>query len=281
MKLTGAEPKKYTRPYLHLKNIVTLLRKLSIDYMRLYKQYGLFFCQQSRSALRTLHVLCSFVAKASSRVFLETVNDDGRGQEVFASGDITQPLTSLLKQLDSLALEKLNQFVDSKIRAMTLLEIIEGILRTPVPTPRSLIYPKTLPYASIRLLFDPDTSDSDGNRLEICLGSPIVFIASGIIPSSLLSQSQIPFNTLILQYTLSSKLGSVKSRHIGNGQISVTMSSSGSYFARVKSQVLVNEGWYDLKFRLGCRDIRGSEWELPLLQNSQCFIVEVRRTPAK
>ena len=116
MRLTGAEPKKCTRANIHLKNAVTLLFKLSMDYIKLYEQHGLFLCQQSRSVLRTLHALCCFVAKAASRVFLETVEvDDRSGQEVFSGGDISQPLTSLLKQLDSIALEKLNQFVRNDV----------------------------------------------------------------------------------------------------------------------------------------------------------------------
>ena len=287
MRLTGAEPKKCTRPNLHLKNAVRLLSKLSIDYMRLYKQHGLFICQQSRSVLRTLHALCCFVAKAASLVFPETVQTDGGVRAVrdvaFAGGDTAQPLTALLKQLDGLALEKLNQFVDAKIRAVTLVEILEGILKTPVPTPRSLTCTKALPKASLRLVGDPDANGGAGagNRLEISPGNPVVCLASGIIPSSLVSRSQIPFNILTLRYRLKSKRGSGKSQHIGSGQVSASMSSSGSFFARVKTQVLLNEGWYDLEIRLGCRDIRGGEWDLPLVEESHRFTVEVLRTTAK
>jgi hypothetical protein len=213
--------------------------------------------------------------------------DDEKGHEAFADGDIAQPLTLLLKQLDSFALEKVNQFVDAKIRAVTFLQIMDGILKTPVPTPRSLACAMTLPCASLRLFCDPDTHGSESNRLEIYAGTRAVCIASGTIPASLTSRSQIPFNILLLWYTIDSKKNSTKlstlkrSQKSKGGPIAASMSSSGSFFVKVKSQVLMNEGYYDLKFRLGCRDIRGGEWELPLKEDSHCFSVKVLRSATK
>ena len=288
MRLTGKEPKKCTRPNLHLKNIVKLLYKLSIDYMKLYKTHGLFLCQQSRSVLRTLHALCSFVGRAASRVFLDSIMvDDEKAHEAFADGDIAQPLTLLLKQLDSFALQKVNQFVDAKIRAVTFLQIMDGILKTPVPTPRSLACAMKLPCASLRLFCDPDKHESAINQLEIYAGTRAVCIASGTIPASLTSRSQIPFNILLLWYTIDSKNSSTKfsalqtSQKGEGGPISASISSSGSFFVKVKSHVLMNEGYYDIKFRLGCRDIRGGEWELPLKDDSNCFFVKVLRSATK
>lgn len=288
MRLVGSEPKKFTRPNLHLKNIVKLLYKLSFDYMNLYKKYGIFLCQQSRSVLRTLHTLCSFVARAASRVFLDSVESDNEnGHKILAEGDVAQPLTSLLKQIDSFALEKVNQFVDVKIRAAAFLEIIDGILRAPVPTPRSLTCINELPRAFLRLFCDPDVHETENNRLEISPGTTVVCIASGIIPVSLIQRSKIPFNILLLWYTLDSEESSTKlaaftkSRKIEGGPIATSISSSGRFFVRVKSQVLLNEGYYHFKFRLGCRDIRGGEWELPIKQDSPCFAVKVQRSETK
>ena len=293
MRLIGIEPKKFTRPNLHLKNFVKLLHRLSIDYLRLYKQQGLFICQQSRSVLRTLHALCSFVARAASRIFLDSIMiDDGESHDVFADGDNSQPLTLLMKQLDSFALKKVNQFVGAKIRAVTLLQIMDGILKTPVPTPRSLTCPNTVSCASLLLVRDPDTHGdmgSEGIPLETGPSTPVVFLASGMIPASLISRTRIPFNIVLLWYTLIPKGGSTKpsvspekSQKSEGGPIAASMSSSGTFFMKVKIQLLlINEGLYDLKFRLGCRDIRGGEWEFPLEENPRCFPVKVVRSRTK
>jgi hypothetical protein len=260
-----------------------------MDYLRFYKKYGLFLCQQSRSVLRTLHALSSFVATASSCFFCDAVIFDGeRGHDVFAGGDTAQPLTSLMKQLDSCALKKVNHFVDAKIRAVTFLQMIDGILKTPVPTPKSLTIAKALPCATLQLFCDADTHDSENNRLEICQGTtPAVCIAVGTVPLSLTSRSNIPFNSLLLWYKLDRKGGSTKqstsekSQKAECGPIASSISSSGSFFVKVKSKTLQTEGMYELKFRLGCRDIRGGEWELPLKEYSHCFTVKVLRSAAK
>ena len=283
MRLIGTEPNKFTRPNLHLKNIVTSFHRLSGDYMRLYTQHGLFICQQSRSVLRTLHVLCSFVAKAASRIFLDTiVVNDYRSHIIFSLGDNSQPMTALLKQLDSFALEKVNIFVNAKVRAVALLQIMDGILKTPVPTPRALTCPKAIPCASLRLVCDPDTHKSEHNLLEVRPGTPVVYLASGRIPPSLISSSQIPFNIIILWYTLYPKDASAKasvsypnSQKNEGGPIAGSMSSSGTFFISIETRAFLNEGCYGLKFRLGCRDIRGGEWELPLNKNPGCFTVKV------
>ena len=286
MRLVGAEPKKFTRSNLHLRNIVKLLRKLSTEYMKLYKMYGLFLCQQSRSVLRTLHSLCSFVAKAANKIFLDSIDSENSLKTV-AAGDLAQPLTSLLKQVDSVALEKVNQYVDPKIRAVTFLEIIDGILKAPVPIPRSLTRTVDLPSASLRTFFDPDVHEIEKSALKICPGKPVVCLASGTIPQSLLQRSKLPFNILLLWYTLEPKeisgqdLVPKMPQKIECGPIATSMSSSGSFFVRVKSQALLSDGWYDLKFRLGCRDVRGGEWELPLQQDPPLLPVRVLQSETK
>lgn len=288
MRLVGAEPKKFTRPHLHIKNITKLLFKLSLDYMKLYRKFGLFLCQQSRSVLRSLHTLCSFIAKGASCVFLDSIEfENGAGHKKLTGGDVAQPLTSLLKQVDSFALEKLNPSVDTKVRAVTLLEIMDGILRTPVPIPRSLTYTNELPCASLEVFSDPNVHDNENNQLKIFSGSQIVCVASGAIPASLTQRSKIPFNVILLWYTLEPKgsstnaSASINHGRIEGGPIATSISPSGSFFSRIKSQVLLQEGNYDLKFRLGCRDIRGGVWDLPLEEDPPFFSVRVLQSESK
>ena len=283
MRLTGTEPKKFTRPNLHLKNLIKLFHQLSMDYIRLYKLHGLFLCQQSRSALRTLHALCSFVARAASQIFLKT---EGESREAFANGDIAQPLTSLLKHFNSSTLEKIiyqSQSFDAKSRALIFLQMMNGIIRTPAPIPRSVTTCReALVHTSLRFFFDHDTHESGSNQLKICSGTSIAGVASGTIPTSLTLGTKIPFNVLLLWYSLDPSVESsefsTSSRKLPkteSGPIATSISSSGSFFVKVKSQALLHEGLYYLKFRLGCRDIRGGEWELPVEENALCFPIKV------
>ena len=288
MRLVGAEPKKFTRPHLHIKNITELIFKLGVDYMKLYKKYGLFLCQQSRSVLRTLHTLCSFIAKGSRRVFPNSiVLENNVGHKSLAGGDVAQPLSLLLKQLDSFALEKVDPSIDAKVRAVTLLEILDGILKTPVPIPRSLTHTNEIPFASLELVSDPDVHDNASNKLKILSGTKIVCVASGAIPTSLTKRSRIPFNVILLRYTLEPKgsftnaSSSTNDSRIEGGPIATSVSPSGSFFVKIKSQVLLNEGHYDLKVRLGCRDIRGGEWDLPLQADPPVFSVKVLQSESK
>jgi len=302
MRLLGVGPKKFTRPHLHLKNIIKLLDRMNTEYMKLYKQQGLFICQQSRTVLRTLRTLCSFVARVARKVFSDYIVVGEENQNLFSCGDTSHPLTLFMKQLDSFAVSKMNQSIDPKIRAVVLLQIIDGVLKTPIPTPRCLTYPKALPCASLRLVCDPEVHDHtlrEDVPLEIDCGTSIVILASGTIPRSMLSCIQIPFSVVLLWYTIlpeegstslpvSQKKGEIErgadNNHQSNtGPIAASMSSNGNFFMKIESQLLMEEGSYALNFVFGCRDIRGGEWEIPLQlkHNPTYFPVKVVRIRTK
>ncbi|MGK3743661.1 MAG: hypothetical protein ACI8RD_009769 [Bacillariaceae sp.] len=294
MRLIGVGPKKYTRPHLHLKNIIKLLDRMSTDYLKIYQQHGLFICQQSKTVLRTLQTLCSFVARAARRAFIDSivvVDEKENRNNLLSYGDTSHPLTLFMKQLDSFAVSKMNQSVDPKIRAELFLQIMDGVLKMPFPMPRCLTCPKALPCASLQLVCDPDIHDrtfSEGVPLEIDRGGSIVILASGTIPKSMLSCIKIPFSVVLLWYTIrpegesTSLAASEKMKKSGDdavdadnkhqlnflspssmGPIAASMSSNGTFFMKVKSQSLMKEGRYNINFRLGCRDIRGGEWKIP------------------
>ena len=63
MRLTGSGPAKRTRSQLHFQNLMKCFDALADRYTMFYRQYGLFICQQSRTALRTAHAVCRFMAR--------------------------------------------------------------------------------------------------------------------------------------------------------------------------------------------------------------------------
>ena len=290
MRLVGVGPKKFTRTYLHVNNIVKLFDRISVDYLKLYKQHGLFICQQSRSVLRTLQTLCSFVARAARRVFSDSIIDVGKDENFSCRGDASHPLILFIKQLESLAVSKTNEHVDPKIRAVVLLQVIDGLLKVPIPTPRCLVNLKAWPFVSLQLGFDPGVHDralDEDIPLEIEPGTSIVIQARGMIPKSLLSSARTPFSVVLLWYTVvpTNLFQTINHDDIDKHQFrslspplpnTASMSSSGRFFIKIKTQPIMKEGRYGFHFRVGCRDIRGGEWELPIRKKAISFVKIVR-----
>ncbi|KAG7359769.1 hypothetical protein IV203_034867 [Nitzschia inconspicua] len=201
MRLIGNGPKKYTRPHLHLRNIVRELFGLRQRYLTFYKQNGLFICQQSRSVIRTISSLCNFIGKALERVFHESLPEkaekDSLSDSKSTSGGSHEPLAQLMKQLESLALNDMDPSVEGKIRAAVLLEIMDGILKAPFPFPKSFTMTKTIPRSEVHVTWDPKMHEHV-ESLNIRTDGRISLLVSGIIEKSLLTRVNVPFNIILL-----------------------------------------------------------------------------------
>ena len=320
MRLTGVGPKKNTRPSLHLRNAVKCLNVLATKYLTIYRQHGLFICQQSRTSLRTLHALCRFVASAARSTFIdelpETSIDDFQKNAIEAltlpKGDASHPLTILMKRLDSSVLKDIDISLDAKIRAAAMLEILDGVLKAPSPFPSAFTITKSLPRASVKLSGDPDSveiMEEHGDigfecdeEIEVSRGTGFTFFASGCIPATMLSVSQLPFCIVLLWHTVShresanddedkpddenmssSDFKSTSSvMDILGGEdpapAASSLSCNGRFFMKIECQPILQEGVYGIETRLGCRDIRGGEWELPLKGGTHSITVRVSRS---
>jgi integrator complex subunit 7 len=305
MRLTGTGPKKLTRPHLHLKNLIKGVNRLGYQYDRLSRQFGIFSSQQTRSSLRTLRVLCAFVADAARQVFAESLPESVPSHQSQRSpqGDASQPLTSLMNQLQAIALKEMDTSVDAKIRAAAMLEILDGLLKVSIPIPRDLTTTKSVPPARAKVTWDPDEYCDDAlhdnpDLMTISSNSSMSFVASGLIPEAMLAQTRIPFSIILIWLTIELKGIPIKSNpssadtqdEIGSlvtmdpiqlrdlNPIATTMSSSGTFFSKVRIASPIEEGRYDISFQLGCRDIRGGEWDLPFAQDPRRFSVKIVRS---
>jgi integrator complex subunit 7 len=305
MRLTGIGPRKQTRPHLHLKNLIKGIDRLGCQYEGLSRQFGLFSCQQTRSALRTLQVLCTFVADAARKVFSDSLpeSEAHKRSHRIPKGDASQPLTSLMKQLQAIALNDMDTSVDTKIRAAAMLEILDGVLKVPVPVPRDLTTTKSIPRAKVQVVWDPDEYCDIGIHdntyvMAIAANSSMSFLASGLIPESMLERTRLPFSVILLRLTIEPKGISVKSNTLsedandgtaddaavehsqphGLNTTATSMSSSGTFFSKVRMVSPAQEGRYYISFQLGCRDIRGGEWDLPLCNDPPRFSVKIVRS---
>jgi hypothetical protein len=327
MRLTGVGPKKHTRPSLHLRNQVKFLNVLATKYLTLYRQFGLFLCQQSRTTLRTLHALCRFASSAARSAFIDELPETSMGDFqknaiqalTLPKGDASHPLTILMHRLDSSVLKDMDGSVDAKIRAAAMLEIIDGILKAPSPFPRDFLHTKPVPRASLRLSVDSELLDEHGDaaddeldeEIDVSPGTNVTFSASGTIPESLLTRANLPFCIILLWHTVSFRgwLGGNKDedkqdaeenkqdlesssdiRSMSSASLSLrggtgdpaptaaSLSSSGTFFMKVECDPMLEEGLYNIETRLGCRDIRGGEWELPLNESTPTICVRVSRS---
>jgi hypothetical protein len=299
MRLVGNGPKKYTRPHYHLKNLVRGFFGLGHRYLILYKQHGLFLCQQSRSVLRTIRNLCDFVGRALQRVFQGSLPETttpkaAENDDCSIAGDSSQPMTMLITQLESFALKDMDPSVEPKIRAAAMLEIMDGILKVPFPFPKSFLATKLIPPSDLHVLWDPNTHDQP-ECLQIQTDGLFSVIASGQIHTSLLCRAGVAFNIALLWYTLtpkgkamkteSNRIADVSSRGamslkdpLRPPPIAASLSSSGSFFMKISNRTLPTEGVFHIVFRLGCRDIRGGEWELPISVAPATLSVELRKS---
>lgn len=312
MRLTNVGPKKFTRPSLHLTSTVKLLSVLSCKYLSLYRQHGLFICQQSRTAIRTLHALCRFASSATRSTFIDEIPEANtlnfHSNVILAltqpQGDSSHPLTVMMKRLDSQVLKDMSGAVEPKVRAAAMLQVLDGILKVPMPFPRSFLRSKPVRCAKYRLFLDAELYDDHGDteddleeEIEVSAGTLITFCASGSIPKSLVEQAKLPFYTILLWHTITFHASPTKHHNnetdqdkqgdendastsdtqsssfnftMGAGDKSpaptvVSLPPGGNFFIKVDCEALFMEaGLYTIETRLGCRDIRGGEWELPV-----------------
>ena len=190
----------------------------------MYRRYGLFHCQQTRTSLRTLSSLCRFLARASAKTFVESshghkshIHDfhetDGA---LWPEGDISHPVTRMISKFSDSVLWSMDENVEPKVRAAAMMEMLDPILMCPLPSPRGYFTPKQRPFTTLRLSGDPeDTSqDNDGDDsqpgtcfdaevVEVLPGEPITLYATGTISQSLRSAATLPFSQVVAWHKIS------------------------------------------------------------------------------
>eukprot|EP00980_Cylindrotheca_fusiformis_P022324 scaffold9191_cov114-Cylindrotheca_fusiformis.AAC.19 len=304
MRLTCVGPKKNTRPSLHLHNCVKFFNVLALKYMLLYRRHGLFIDQQSRTCLRNLYALCGFVARAANKAFLDVLQERKMNQlskMPESKGDVCNPLTVLIRKLDTRVLSGVDSSVDPTIRAAAMLEIVDRILGAPFPFPRDFTLPNAIPCASMKLSADSDSEDIDADydlddEVDVPPGASFTFFVSGSLPSSLQKRSKIPFSTVLLWHTIamleevaddeamSEETPDPKTQPVASFSTirapptPASTTSNGAFFMKVECPALTKGGLYKIQTRLGCRDVRGGEWELPTEEGNHSVLVRVARS---
>lgn len=300
IRLSGTVPKATVRTGLHLRTSLKLCYSLAGRCYSLYKRYGLFLCQQSRTALRTCHAVCRWLGDAGRKTFPEvsfsgTENDDNA---VWPRGDQLHPSILLLKKLNKVILDPMDSSFDPQLRGAAMAEILEAILMTPFPFPRGFSTVKSIPSTSLR--FSTDGSDSgeatngmqdDGELIDTC-----TIIASGQIPSSIFQKAELPFSHVLVWHSdrfvgpldvddealseggtgMDSSVSASNRLQGGAFPIVSSLLPDGRFMIPIEYEAPAEEGLYAVEVTLGCRDVRCGEWELPVAKNCRTMLVRVQ-----
>ena len=216
----GSTPKMFTRTGLHLSNAIQSFFKLSDRFFSLYRRYGIFMCQQSRSCVRTLHVLCRYLGKAGTIFFPEITKsiitpNDNESPELWPRGDQSQLMTQLLQKFDQIIFNQVDKSMDPGMCAKTMTYIFEGILKVPSPFPKCFLKFKTIPKSHLHLSIDMDRysdipkpasllaeenfeGDEQIESVLVYPGTPISILASGHIPPYLHTIADVPFSHVLI-----------------------------------------------------------------------------------
>lgn len=303
MRLTGSTPAKRTRSFLHFLNIMRCFDALANRYLFAYRQYGLFSCQQTRTSLRTLFALCRFLARTVRVVFSDAHLGNKKDEKEKRppnepTGDTSCPVTRFMQRLEEGLLHKMNSAIDPVIRAAAMLEVVDGLLLCPVPFPMRFLVVSALPTGTLQLHADPEEVTNDENRIDCYPGLSFGFCASGTIPNAVLAKSKLPFTTVLLWHRAGyagplqedEQLEKQEDEHMADEKqeedaaaatklkviprpwnytlVSTGLLRNGNFSVKVECPTIREEGNYVIEAKLGCRDIRGGEWEIPICMAS-------------
>eukprot|EP00542_Grammatophora_oceanica_P019331 CAMPEP_0194033304 /NCGR_PEP_ID=MMETSP0009_2-20130614/6053_1 /TAXON_ID=210454 /ORGANISM="Grammatophora oceanica, Strain CCMP 410" /LENGTH=319 /DNA_ID=CAMNT_0038673983 /DNA_START=94 /DNA_END=1053 /DNA_ORIENTATION=- len=223
--MTGTLPKQNTRTSLHLKNAGKCFFSLAARYLNTYQRHGLFVCQQSRSALRTLGLLCEYLGQTAGRFLPELLGYDNSEEEPVDcwpfTGNQAFPVTRLLKKLQKALEEYMDKSVDQVVRVTALCELAEGILLVPPPIPVAFTKPQRVPLSKLRVSVDHDYHDGSVQKavsmieetpmhelsdamegISVYPGAPFRLIMSGTIPNELKKTATVQFTELLFWPTI-------------------------------------------------------------------------------
>lgn len=310
MRLTGSGPAKYSRPHLHLQNLVKSFVALSSRYRSLNQQHGIEFqCAQSKHSLAILEKLCLFMALATRAAFSDVLPAQSDNPSITISSMLqisSQPMVLLMRRLDELVVQSMDSSMDPLVRAAAMLELIDGILMVPIPFPRDFLSVRPRTLATLCLSPDPDQAVEYGmdSMLAIEAYPSLCFgcFISGSVPESTMTGSRLPLSEVLLWYRFNYKGPLVDdeggadfkpdedpaaSREFIEKRLPVLadlspvtarLFANGRFFFPIQCSPLLDEGLYEVEVSLGARDVGGSMWELPVDADARTLPIRVSRS---
>ena len=202
-------------------------------------------------------------------------------------------LSKLIYELDRIVIPGMKNSMEPLVRAAAMLELLDALLMAPSPFPRDFFSPCVMPLAQLYLTALPSETLELGGKSVGQQPQQIVesypYISStvqihGRIPVEIMSDGRRPISSVLLwcRVLFSSALDEeappptngpehpvmssekIVSRlpNIQGPYDHFSMLADGRFHGAVELPPLVDEGWFVLETKLGCRDAAGAEWEL-------------------
>jgi len=301
MRLTNTQGPCFTRNELHQQNLPRCFNILARRYENVYKEYGIFYCQQTRSTLRSQCSLCKFMADAVQKTFSgQTSGMAALGS--FPKGDKSRLQMQLINKLKVQMLELSSSSVQPKIQAVALLDIVNTILKCPaISYPQGFTSLKRTPKPVRIFISSTDVFDFDSKsfkEIKVQQGRKLYLRLYGCIPETFFRASKIAFSQVFATLT-SSFDGPLQYEGDESGKVlkedleyqeSISISkellpasqvmegeiTTGSRF--IIDAVLPpfpKEAFYSIDVDLFIRDVRCGEFQLPTNLDGERIIVEV------
>ena len=277
----------------HMKNIGKSFGMLARQYSDTYKLYGLHYCQQTRTTLRTLIVLCETL---NDLIIKSDIESQGRGADRIKKetlkincnrqcqlGLLTNRLRSIIASIN------VDGQVMTQLSAQDVIQTLDAVIKCPMSYPKGFFSIKSIPSTCVNISVEPGCSDkkeyTDSNTkqdkvVDVFAGFPSRIVLSGDI---CIRNSGVEFSQVIawLKIDYISKLyqdedadepqDAAPSSQVCSGSVlnqlqdnpASTSLQQGKFVLSVHCPPIVQEGFYRASMKLGCRDIRCGEWVLP------------------
>ena len=304
IRLSAQIPRKNTRTVAHLRNIPRSFRELRNRYRRLRVQYGATFrFSDSAGGLDVIADVCRFMEHATQAVFPDVFKPKQRGGKAPANQPFVckgnHVLASLMRKLDTLLLEPMSTSVEPLVRAAAVIELIDGVIQAPFPFPRDFLL--SSPEECATLVLSPDELQGTLHEDATLFAFPSVcfsFVASGRLPPSFDQRCRFPVRSVLLWFRLAFQHAPALTGDDDNPEEqedteaepvqlpdwsacspaqSAALLPKDRFYFQITCPPLTTEGMYTLEVKLGCLDVMGNKWEVPLDDKDRTFSLKVSR----
>ena len=217
---------KLARDEGHLRSLSRCFFKLACRYSDLNFRFGMFHCHQTRLALRIQFVVCKFLAIAVKHVFSEVHQkklspfdtEDFNSGFLDTKGYSNHPIHSILQKLKSTLVEPMSEYVAVKIRSEIMAQILQIILKCPIPLPRGFMTLKVLPTALVKISTSPNEhplfedcdfgaddlieEEFDAEILDVPEANQFKLDVNGFISQEIFEKSKIFFSHVVVRFCI-------------------------------------------------------------------------------
>ncbi len=277
MRLTGSFPSKKTRNHVYMLNTIKSFKVLAQRFKTLCWEEGIYFRHyQSRMAVYLNSQMALFLHSFAQMTFADAKSVK-QNFSFICDKSIRHPMAVLMREMASAVSEK----AESLGRAEILLQLLDGLLMTPVPIPRDILLPKCDYTADIRLLVS--SGDREHHIIHACPTVGFEFQVIGRISPNLLHKALDPIAMVSVWFRVSyvapideedgnkgdeedevdtTTIASIPDLSKISPWLGTFCPFSGRFAHEVEGMPFADEGIFLLEAQLGCQDIAGKTWKL-------------------